>query len=272
MDTIELRFRLSLIAIVLAIIVGILGFMIIESLSLIDAIYFSIISITTVGYGDIAPITPLGKSFAIIVVLFGVGGFLGLVANGTDLVLTRRNKRIRTHKLYMAIGAFFSEVGNDTLAIFSKADPQINKAKKDLIMNESWSEKEFSDANKQMKTYNFKVKIEKINLDKIRSLLMRKRNFLIELLQFPELFEQDTFTELLRTIFHLTEELAFRTDLKGLPENDLNHLKIDIERTYSPLVHQWLDQMEYLKSNYPYLFSLSKRTNPFDPTASPIVK
>ena len=272
MDIIELRFRLSLTAIIVAIIVGTIGFMMIESLSLIDAIYFSIMSITTVGYGDIAPVTTLGKSLAVIVVLFGVGGFLGLVASGFDLLLIRRNNRVRTHKLYMAIGAFFSEVGNDVISIFINADPQIKKAKNDLIITDSWSEKDFFDSSKHMKTHNFKVKIEKIDLHKIRSLLMGKRNFLIELLQFPELFEQDTFTELLRAIFHLTEELTFRTDLKRLPKNDLNHLKTDIERTYSPLVHQWLDHMEYLKNNYPYLFSLSIRTNPFDPTASPILK
>jgi hypothetical protein len=30
--------------------------------------------------------------------------------------------------------------------------------------------------------------------------------------------------------------------------------------------------MEYLKVNYPYLFSLAMRTNPFDRQASPILK
>jgi len=38
------------------------------------------------------------------------------------------------------------------------------------------------------------------------------------------------------------------------------------------LVHQWLDYMKHLKDNYPYLFSLAMRANPFDQDASPIVK
>jgi len=38
------------------------------------------------------------------------------------------------------------------------------------------------------------------------------------------------------------------------------------------LVHEWLDYMKYLKKNYPYLFSLAVRTNPFDRNASVVLK
>lgn len=37
------------------------------------------------------------------------------------------------------------------------------------------------------------------------------------------------------------------------------------------LTYQGLDYMKYLKADYPYLFHLAARTNPFDPDASPIV-
>jgi hypothetical protein len=53
---------------------------------------------------------------------------------------------------------------------------------------------------------------------------------------------------------------------------DLAHLKGDIQRVYSLLVRQWVHSMRYLKSQYPYLFSLALRTNPFDREASPIVR
>lgn len=41
----------------------------------------------------------------------------------------------------------------------------------------------------------------------------------------------------------------------------------DIRRTYSRIVLEWLHYMEHLKEDYPYLFSLAMRTNPFDPEA-----
>lgn len=56
-----------------------------------------------------------------------------------------------------------------------------------------------------------------------------------------------------------------------MPSNDLQHLAGDIKRAYIRLAGEWLDYMKYLKDNYPYLFSLAMRMNPFDQNASPIV-
>jgi hypothetical protein len=70
----------------------------------------------------------------------------------------------------------------------------------------------------------------------------------------------------------MTEELASRRDLKELPSADYEHLAGDIRRVYVLLVHQWLDYMKHLKDNYPYLFSLAMRTNPFDRNASPVIR
>ncbi|MGC9554225.1 MAG: hypothetical protein ACP5EK_02835 [Thermoplasmatota archaeon] len=67
---------------------------------------------------------------------------------------------------------------------------------------------------------------------------------------------------MLRAVFHLTEELAHRKDFSGLPDTDLGHLATDIRRAYVLMVHEWLDYMQHLKDNYPYLFSLALRTNP----------
>ncbi|MFC1768026.1 hypothetical protein ACFLZ2_05760, partial [Candidatus Margulisiibacteriota bacterium] len=69
----------------------------------------------------------------------------------------------------------------------------------------------------------------------------------------------------------MTEEMAHRHDVKELPESDYTHIEGDIERVYILLVHQWLDYMKHLKDNYPHLFSLAMRTNPFDQKASVIV-
>jgi hypothetical protein len=101
---------------------------------------------------------------------------------------------------------------------------------------------------------------------------IRRELFLLRLLENPNLLEHEAFTDLLRAVFHLTEELIARKDFSKLPISDFEHLAGDIKRAYILLVHQWLDYMKYLKNNYPYLFSLAMRTNPFDQEISPVVK
>jgi hypothetical protein len=91
-------------------------------------------------------------------------------------------------------------------------------------------------------------------------------------LENPNLLEHETFTKLLWAIFHLLEELAYRDDFRSLPKEDYGHLAYDIKRAYVLLSQQWLDYMKHLKENYPFLFHLAMRTNPFDQNASPIIQ
>ncbi len=60
----------------LAIAVGATGFMLLEDLSLLDAVYFATETVTTVGYGDLSPKTPAGRLFTIFFMLAGVGSVL----------------------------------------------------------------------------------------------------------------------------------------------------------------------------------------------------
>jgi hypothetical protein len=189
-----------------------------------------------------------------------------------DRLLNEREKRSLLKKLNMVIGAFFSEVGTDLLKTFSEFSPQNDQIRKDLVENNNWSNKAFSYMNKRVKQYDYPIESQRTNLDDLRDLLLGKRRFLLALLENPNLLEHESFTELLWAVFHLTEELTCRMDLKHLPETDCQHLSADIRRAYVLLIVEWLAYMKHLKSNYPYLFSLAVRMNPFDPNASPIVK
>jgi len=80
-----------------------------------------------------------------------------------------------------------------------------------------------------------------------------------------------TFTDQLWAVFHLADELQYRSDLVHLPDADYRHLAIDAGRAYSALTSEWLRYMAHLLKRYPYLFSLALRTNPFDVSASPII-
>ena len=188
-----------------------------------------------------------------------------------DRLLNEREKRSLLNKLNMVIGAFFSEVGTDLLKSFSEFSPQNDQIRKDLVENNDWSNKAFSDMSKRGKQYDYRIDSQKGNLEALKNFLLNKREFLLVLLENPNLLEHESFTELLWAVFHLTEELASRPNLKGLPNTDYEHLAVDIRRAYVLLIAEWLAYMKHLKTNYPYLFSLAARMNPFNPNASPIV-
>ena len=187
-------------------------------------------------------------------------------------LLSEREKKSRLEKLNMVIGSFFSEVGTVLLTYFSDYDPKLDTIRKHLVVTNDWSEREFADVSKYLKVYDYSVDIRKVDLAGLRGFLIAKREFMLRLLENPTLLEHEVFTDLLRAVFHLTEELERRGDVSRLPDTDYVHLAGDIKRAYTLLVQEWLDYVKYLKSNYPYLFSLAMRTNPFDQTASPFVK
>lgn len=51
----------------------------VEGWSWLDALYFSVITLTTVGYGDLAPQTAAGKGFTIVYILVGLGAFTAFI-------------------------------------------------------------------------------------------------------------------------------------------------------------------------------------------------
>jgi hypothetical protein len=186
-------------------------------------------------------------------------------------LLSVREKRSMLKKLNMVIGAFFSEVGTRLLKSFYDFDTQADSIRQDLIVKKEWSAKEFSRALKHLKNYDYIVNSKRGDLGDLKKFLIGKRDFLLGLLENPNLLEHESFTELLWAVFHLTEELACREDVKRLIDTDYDHISGDIKRAYVLLISEWLTYMKHLQTEYPYLFSLAIRTNPFDPDASPEV-
>ncbi|RPJ35371.1 MAG: two pore domain potassium channel family protein [Deltaproteobacteria bacterium] len=272
MDPIRTRLKFYLITLLGVMAVGVFGFMLLEQKSFIDALYFMIVTIATVGYGDIHPVTPLGKLFVILLILSGVGTFLGVIANATEIMLSRREKQVRLEKLNMVIGAFFSEVGTKLIRLSVDYDPDFDEVRKGLIITEKWTHQKFVEVSAHLRQAPYRVDAEKVNWNQLADFLIGKRDFLVRLLENPILLEHESFTDLLRAVFHLVEELSSREDFQTLPSTDTAHLGGDIKRVYFLLVRQWLDYMEHLKNSYPYLFSLAMRTNPFDRKASVLVR
>jgi len=62
-----------LIAVLITIILGAIGFHFIEGFSWLESFYVAVQTVTTVGYGDLTPVTTAGKLFATFFILFGAG-------------------------------------------------------------------------------------------------------------------------------------------------------------------------------------------------------
>ncbi|PKG33952.1 hypothetical protein [Methanoregula sp.] len=190
-----------------------------------------------------------------------------------DQLLESREKQQRMEKLNMVIGIFFSRVGTPLLSRLSKADPCTTPLQKELeISPADWTADRFREARASLDGWNCRVDPAGVDRESLRSFLNGNEDFLLRIIENPTVFEHETFTELILAVTHLTEELNAREDLSNLPHSDIAHLEGDMERVYSRLVPEWLKYMEYLKTHYPYLFSLAMRKNPFDAKASVVVR
>jgi len=271
-ESVRNRFKVYSILFLSVLIGGTAGIMAAEDFSFLNAFYFMIVTMATVGYGDVHPVTTAGKALTILIIITGVGTFVGAIANATEVMLARRDMQVRMNKLNMVIGVFFSEVGLRLLALFSAADPRLEDIRGKLIVTGKWTDQEFRNVSAEIRLYDCTIRTDTMDLAQLQAFTLKKRDFLVRLLENPILLEHETFTDLLRAVFHLTEELAYRADVSDLPASDRGHLAFDMKRAYMLLISEWLDYMQHLKTNFPYLFSLALRTNPFDTRAEVVVR
>jgi hypothetical protein len=184
-------------------------------------------------------------------------------------LLTRREKRAMRRKLNMVIGAFFSEVGTGLLAQCAGVAQDAGALREVLGMKGDWTGGRFDEARRRVAQFGGAVETSPACLNALKEFFSTKREFLLRLLENPNLLEHESFTDLLWAVLHLSEELACRKDLAALSEKDRGHLAGDITRAYRLLLAEWLAYLGHLRDTYPYLFSLAVRTNPFDPQARP---
>ncbi|ADC47056.1 hypothetical protein mru_1206 [Methanobrevibacter ruminantium M1] len=195
-----------------------------------------------------------------------------IVALVLEEIMGRKEHEAILEKIDMLMGTFFSEIGNDLIAELSKAN--VNKANTDdLKAIKSWNDKDYDNKLKELKNnpVDFKANIAPEEredfLNRIQSLLVENREFLVNLINNPNLLEKDEFSSLLLALLHLDEELARRGELTDIKDADFNHLNGDMKRVYSKLVYEWVYYLKYLNKHYPYMISLAIRTNPFDSEA-----
>jgi hypothetical protein len=182
-------------------------------------------------------------------------------------LISRREKRVLLHKMNMVIGTFYAEAGTELLGMLARIDASAGDMGERLIIGRDWTPRHFADAAVYVRGYKSQIAVGEGVLGTLRGFLKSQRDLFLRLLENPNLLEHDAFTDLLWAVLHVADELAHRPDLESLSDADRNHLVVDIERAYKLLIVEWIAYAKHLKDDYPYLFSLAVRTNPFDPNA-----
>ncbi|MBN1940330.1 MAG: hypothetical protein JW843_12150 [Candidatus Aminicenantes bacterium] len=212
----------------------------------------------------------------IFIYLLGDLGFLFIdvlvVVLFIENLLEQRERKTRLRKLNMVVGTFFSEVGLELLRKFSAFVENSDELKTRAAFGFKWTRREFEKSRKAAADFTYRVEMDPVQLEELRTHLLSKRSFLLTLLENPNILDHESFTNLLWAVFHLAEELSFREgDLADLPKSDLAHISVDMVRAYSQIVVQWLAYAEHLKDSYPFLYSLAVRINPLGAHPSAVV-
>lgn len=189
-----------------------------------------------------------------------------------DKLLTAREKREKLLKLNTVISAFFSELGSAAIALMSSSIFNLSALKSSLSVDEEWKEADFNRASNLVKEFQFQGECTPGQLVSLKEFLSSNKPYLLRMFDNPNLLEHEAFTEMLWALLHVSEELESRESLERLPKNDRDHLANDVKRAYRFLTIEWVCYMKYLKKDYPYLFSLALRKNPYQGKGSVIIE
>lgn len=111
---IHLRFALALVVLVVG--AGTAGYMVVEGWDLLDSFYMTVLTISTVGYDEVHPLSVTGKFLSIVIILLGVGsvgfavGTAGrfMIEDRIRAVLGRRSmksiQKLRNHYIICGFG------------------------------------------------------------------------------------------------------------------------------------------------------------------------
>ena len=81
------KFQISILLLVMIVVVGSLGYMMLEHMPAVEALYMTVITITTVGFGEVRELSELGRIFTIILIVLGIGAGAWAIRNGVEIVL-----------------------------------------------------------------------------------------------------------------------------------------------------------------------------------------
>jgi hypothetical protein len=225
-----------------------------------------LVALTAIGYGIHYAIFKDTRSIFFYLIMDIAFLFLNvlIVALIINRLLEYRAKQVILNHQNMAIGTFFSEIGMELIKLCITFDQKPEAFREKLAHPNTWKEPDYNKIKMNIITIASAIDSQQGDLDELKRQLISKRPFLLSLLQNQNLLEHESFTDMLWSTFHVTDELAHRQTTHNLNEVDYKHLSGDITRMYQLVLVCWIAYLKHLARDYPYLYSLAIRTNPFD--------
>ena len=141
------KFFIPLIVIPSVVLVGTIGFSYLDGMGIVDALYLTVITITTVGYGDVVPLSAASKIFASILSIFGIGAFLTMIPFLIFSLIERSIKtvgkmklRIKNHIIVCGYNPIARKVitnlieKKEKVVVISPNSEDVNKLEEDNIL------------------------------------------------------------------------------------------------------------------------------------------
>ena len=121
------RFIIIISALVIIVSIGVIGYEIIEGWSFVDALYMTVITLSTVGYGEVHQLSTAGRIFSIVLIISGVGAMLYtlttivqyILEGGFGDILGRRRmkEKIASLKRHVILCGY-GKVGHEVARVF----------------------------------------------------------------------------------------------------------------------------------------------------------
>ncbi|MDO8684796.1 MAG: potassium channel protein [Armatimonadota bacterium] len=120
------QFKTAVLSLILLVGIGTVGFMYIEGMNILDALYMTVITLTTVGFREVEPLDAYGKIFTMVVVIVGVTLAFWALGSLVDLTVSerlwrslRRRKmekeisKMRNHHIICGYGRMGQQIAKD---------------------------------------------------------------------------------------------------------------------------------------------------------------
>ncbi len=173
-------------------------------------------------------------------------------------LINEREHQNRLEKSKMLTSTFYTELGNALVRTLLPAVSQQEHIR-ELIAFHSMASLDPEALQDKIRQMPLDIHLNKELFDEVNLMMLSARTSLMVLSSNPLLFEHESFTDLLWSIFHLMDEYQLRGDFDRLSVGDIEHLNQDYEKMYRQLLGGYVANALYLHATYPNLFAAATK-------------